>query len=447
MSVISNAKSINKMEEQKMKQLVCEMCGSSDLLKQDGVFVCQTCGTKYSVEEAKKMMVEGKVEVTGTVQIDKTNQIKGYLEVIERAYKGRDGKTAYEYSNKALEADPENPDVLIARAKAISLLEMESNALRNELMDIRKKIYDYYAKARDEFYDNRSEDDDSEFYNDVLFKLYKTFIQVASDSADDFCKFCHNTPSSNYKIMYDLFKQKAYQLSAYIFIIYSFSKKWDFDDEVALNSLNQLMEKCEECKKQFISYQAIANNIVKPSIPFNTGMSMIYDDIKELTKSQEEAKEKKNRERNEKYWLEHQEEKQQLEAEKNSLSPQIEELQKQITGINDKINQLNRQKESSIPAEDEYKSLKSKIFALKTQRDSLGIFKGKQKKELQAQIDEETSKLEHLNSEISSQKEQLLSSINPQISALNNKCSELEKELSNLKSKVSEIDTELTKQR
>ena len=41
-----------------MKQLTCEMCGSTELMKQDGVFVCQTCGTKYSVEEAKKMMVE-----------------------------------------------------------------------------------------------------------------------------------------------------------------------------------------------------------------------------------------------------------------------------------------------------------------------------------------------------------------------------------------------------
>jgi len=41
-----------------MKQLVCEMCGSKELVKQDGVFVCQSCSTKYSVEEAKKMMVE-----------------------------------------------------------------------------------------------------------------------------------------------------------------------------------------------------------------------------------------------------------------------------------------------------------------------------------------------------------------------------------------------------
>ena len=40
-----------------MKRLVCEMCGSTDIMKENGVFVCQTCGTKYSVEEAKKMMV------------------------------------------------------------------------------------------------------------------------------------------------------------------------------------------------------------------------------------------------------------------------------------------------------------------------------------------------------------------------------------------------------
>ena len=55
-----------------MKQLTCEMCGSTDLMKQDGVFVCQSCGTKYSVEEAKKMMVEvgGAVEVKNAAQLE-----------------------------------------------------------------------------------------------------------------------------------------------------------------------------------------------------------------------------------------------------------------------------------------------------------------------------------------------------------------------------------------
>lgn len=46
------------------------MCGGTDLIKQDGVFVCQYCGTKYSVEEARKMMIDGTVDVQGTVKID-----------------------------------------------------------------------------------------------------------------------------------------------------------------------------------------------------------------------------------------------------------------------------------------------------------------------------------------------------------------------------------------
>ena len=62
-----------------MKQLTCEMCGGTDLIKQDGVFVCQNCGMKYSVEEAKKMMVEG------TVQIDNSAFVEKYLANARRA--------------------------------------------------------------------------------------------------------------------------------------------------------------------------------------------------------------------------------------------------------------------------------------------------------------------------------------------------------------------------
>ena len=51
-----------------MKQLICEMCGSADLIKQDGVFVCQVCGCKYSVEEVRKMMIEGTVSIDGVVK-------------------------------------------------------------------------------------------------------------------------------------------------------------------------------------------------------------------------------------------------------------------------------------------------------------------------------------------------------------------------------------------
>ena len=41
-----------------MKRIVCEVCGSGEMLKESGVFICQSCGCKYSLEEARKLLVE-----------------------------------------------------------------------------------------------------------------------------------------------------------------------------------------------------------------------------------------------------------------------------------------------------------------------------------------------------------------------------------------------------
>lgn len=38
--------------------MICEICGSQSIKKENGVFVCQECGTEYSLEEAKKLLTE-----------------------------------------------------------------------------------------------------------------------------------------------------------------------------------------------------------------------------------------------------------------------------------------------------------------------------------------------------------------------------------------------------
>lgn len=81
-----------------MKQLKCEMCGSTDIVKQDGVFVCQSCGTKYSVEEAKKMMIEGSVDVSGsTVKVDTSEELDNLYKMATRARQGADFEGAAKY--------------------------------------------------------------------------------------------------------------------------------------------------------------------------------------------------------------------------------------------------------------------------------------------------------------------------------------------------------------
>ena len=79
-----------------MKAMVCEMCNSNDLLKQDGIFVCQNCGTKYSVEEAKKMMVE----------IDNTKKLSNLYERARKSIEVDDLEHAAEYYKQILDENP-----------------------------------------------------------------------------------------------------------------------------------------------------------------------------------------------------------------------------------------------------------------------------------------------------------------------------------------------------
>ena len=54
-----------------MKPLTCEMCGSTDVVREEDLYVCRHCGTKYTPEAAKKIMIEGPVDVSGsTVKVD-----------------------------------------------------------------------------------------------------------------------------------------------------------------------------------------------------------------------------------------------------------------------------------------------------------------------------------------------------------------------------------------
>lgn len=113
-----------------MKQLTCEMCGSTNLVKEDGVFICQDCGCKYSIEEAKRMMVEGTVEVTGTVKVDSSDQIANFLMMAKNAYDAKNLKEAESYCNKIIEIDPNNYEAWLLKGKAAG---WQSTVVKNRI--------------------------------------------------------------------------------------------------------------------------------------------------------------------------------------------------------------------------------------------------------------------------------------------------------------------------
>lgn len=99
-----------------MKQMVCEMCGGTDLVKENGVFVCQSCGTKYSVEEARKMLTDSDEVVK--VKVDDTEKIGNYISMAKSALDNANNTEAEQYCNKILETDPTNYEAWLLKGQA-----------------------------------------------------------------------------------------------------------------------------------------------------------------------------------------------------------------------------------------------------------------------------------------------------------------------------------------
>ena len=158
-----------------MKQLTCEMCGSTEMLKQDGVFVCQSCSTKYSVEEAKKMMVEGVVEVTGTVKVDKTDSVANLLKLAENALSAKNLKEAVEYANRVLEIAPENYKAWVIKGKAAGWQSSVANNRFSESIEC-------FIKA----VDNVPENEADEIKKDVVFEMIELSHSMISLCCNNF---------------------------------------------------------------------------------------------------------------------------------------------------------------------------------------------------------------------------------------------------------------------
>ena len=90
-----------------MKVIKCEMCGSSDLVKQDGVFVCQSCGLQSSSEEIKTLTIEGTVDVRGSnVKVDTTDELENLYQIARRAKNDNNKANAAKYYDMIMVKDP-----------------------------------------------------------------------------------------------------------------------------------------------------------------------------------------------------------------------------------------------------------------------------------------------------------------------------------------------------
>ncbi len=130
------------------------MCGSNDIVKENDLYVCQNCGTKYSPDEAKKMYQ--KVEVQGKVQVDKSPDVENLEILLDRNINNKQWDEVAKYARDILEKDPNNwkaifykelgeawvvpynditpiREIIPATKTAISILETEASG--NEILE------------------------------------------------------------------------------------------------------------------------------------------------------------------------------------------------------------------------------------------------------------------------------------------------------------------------
>ena len=457
-----------------MKQIVCEMCEGTDFVKDEGVFVCQSCGTKYSVEEAKKLMVEavavspaaGTGTSAGAGAGTASGQVQNYLVLANNASSSNNNKEAEEYANRVIELDPLNAEAWLIKGKAAGwqstiaknrfsesidcwskAVELASDEIKADYKEQASKEMGSLAKAlistrATNFGNHPSDSNLKGLTNDygTMIRMAITFIikiKAAYDSAEiaEYAAAQINQAAVKASTAAD----KAYGPDLSDKNKFAYSTWLDKQSNCAtmINFALGIANKESNFNTYFDNFNEINKKIISScSYKFNPGGVYEYIVDTSLTneakqfrektvaearakrdekiKKIKDAEEKKLQEARDAYWAEHKEEKEALEREKSALSEKAGQLKTSIDSLPERVRVAQLREEAS---------------SIRRERDGLGAFKGKEKKALEERLAsvEQTMRLAD--------------------DALSRAIAPLDSELTTLNKRVREINAELSKDR
>lgn len=534
-----------------MKQLTCEMCGGTDLLKQDGVFVCQTCGCKYSVEEARKMM--GEVSST-PVEVKNAAQLENLLNLAKSSFTSKNYAQAENFCNQVIAMDDKNYDAWKLKGEAINF---QINSTNQRILEVYNCIMTSYRILSDEekevkkyeiiaslkmcfegeveFWLERFEADRptdaalarvKESYEDSYNKIKTAFGELGLESSKKtylvkfdnfFVGKCNAICNSAWKttVGYNYYREyfgkskdpfgRTKGRGRWIVKgsnLYRPTKKiWDtfLSETDNLINLLQFAEKhfnddtnpkvmeaiygniayFEECVipsrswKVTTGYASLLESLDETTLP-SVGWIEEYtlseaakksrkekaDDYRkkeatmpQITETRQKAKrEEERKKRIAEYWEKHAEEKAKLDQEQDELAKQMDTLKRQISAIEQKnaakLGQLREERDKQLLCEVAVDKQREVIHSLEEEKSKCGIFKGKEKKAIQARLDnEEKPKLESLEKIADDEKMIHQQKVDSQIAAIQEEGKELREEVAKLKKRSDEITAELTKDR
>lgn len=380
-----------------MKKIVCEMCDGSDFLKQDGMYVCQECGAKYTVEEAKKLMVEMGGDQPAAAPApaaapDNVQRIENLRKLAKRAKDESNSEMAAKYYEQLLMECPDDWEASFystyyaAHNIKIAQIGSAANKVANIIGPTFKLIKQTCTEAEGiTAYVSLSAD-----VIGFSTMLFNNITPNLGSSADTAKRNIDNWVVPTVSMLVILGDKLRLEFPG------------DATDALALQVYNVAFKYSDSTKTWTTSAGNLHRNIVSRK-----------DQLEADKKAKEQRKKQEARDA---YWASHAEEKAKLLEEKADCKAKTNNLQNQIYQLQD-------------AAKAEEAGVQDQISSLVNQKSSLGLFKSKEKKALQDQID----------------------ALHGQVAQIRSRCgdavSKLEAQIKSLNQRIKDIENELNKDR
>lgn len=503
-----------------MKKIVCELCECMEFTKEGGMFICNSCGTKYTAEEARGMMreVEGAAPaVTGgapaAVPMGNPNQqqLDNILLLASSAYEADNKAEAENYCNQAIVMDAMCYKAWFLKGKAVGWQSKLDN------MRIEEAAHSF-CKAIDFAPDDEKDDLKAQAVEELknlglaVISLRKQRFSGSPDKKE------LNGFQSGRKVLLDslmvllqhgnavgmpdgYLEQIATMMNEAGVAALNFVRKaWNGVDHPSDKDFSTYIDWCSNIESLFrlaidvsdeddeadvVRYKNLAIILEEPigkhsdkrywdsfrsEYRWTSSRSLTdaavscrkkqaaearkkADTIEKKVKAEKAAKEAAERKAAEEakqarikaYWDAHKEEKDKLEAEKKQLSEKEKALSAQIVDLSTKIGAINAEGAAKVPSDIEADKIRDQISELNTRKSKLGLFAGKEKKQIAEEIAALEGRMSALRAKAEEEKKALAEEVNKKVSPLKQQKDKLKKEKAAASKRISAIDAELTK--
>lgn len=497
-----------------MKKIFCELCEGTEFTKDNGMFVCSGCGTKYTAEEARSLMreVEGDVPVsTGAPVVGapmgnpNQAQIDNILVLATTAYEAQNYAEAENYCNRAIELDAMCYKAWNLKGKAVGWQSKIDNLRIEEAAHSFCKAIDFGPEDEKEELKNQASEELKRL-GLALISLRKNRFSVSPDREE------LNGFNTDKKVMLSallvllshgnavgipegyLEEVAKLMTDAADAALKKVTSDWKQKEHPDKDDLLKYMDRCSNIEKLLCSaidtsekddeadiwrYRSLIRAIEAPMDswgykrewnPYSYSYQWVQtyhktesakqedrrkiedcknkiSAIESKIKAKEEAEAKKAKEEKQAriaaYWEAHAEEKAALDGEKAELNTKVDALIPQITELNAQIKAANPS--DPVPSEAETLRLNDQIKELESRRARLGVFAGKEKKQIGEEIASLNGRVDSLKARIEEEKRARKEEVDKKIAPLRAKYKELRLERDKANKRISAINAELTR--